>query len=115
MPIGIAGAPFLMHKFNGTDKYEAYVAAGAIGKQVKTGPPAGYEAALARNGMTVGGGSSRIKAADHATLQPLSSWVLYGPVQHNKTDSRFPRQEEVMWDLLTAVRYGFTQGGLCKA
>ena len=90
LPMGYAKAPFLMHDFNGTEKYEAFVAAGTLGKQITRGAPDGYAAAVQRSGGAV----KAYNASQHATLQPLSAWMLYGPRSHNETAQRVPSDRE---------------------
>ena len=49
----------------------------------------------------------------HSTLQPLSSWMLYGPLSHNYTRQWWWEEEEV-WDVLAGVR-GVMVDNYCKA
>ncbi|KAF2461868.1 hypothetical protein BDY21DRAFT_312603 [Lineolata rhizophorae] len=62
LPVGYAKAPFTMLDYPSQgDKTQAYVLAGNIGKSVAPGAPDG-------------------------SLQPLSAWFLYGPVDFNYTN-----------------------------
>ncbi|KAL2186977.1 hypothetical protein L209DRAFT_779107 [Thermothelomyces heterothallicus CBS 203.75] len=91
----------IMKDFGGRDAFPAYVAAGALGKQVTQGAPAGYEEALARLGDL-----AEAAAAEHATLRPLSEWMLYGPVEHNVTQPDLVLEDGEMMDILfNAKRY----------
>jgi len=112
LPIGYAGAPFIMRDFNNTARFEAYVAAGTMGKQIKPGAPAGYAEALRRKG----GDLSLLdesKRGQHSSLQPLSSWVLYGPKPHNVSTGWIKEQDiERVFD---AVMPEVPHGGMCKA
>jgi len=92
LPMGYARAPFLMHDFNGTARYEAYVMAGTLGKQITRGAPDGYAAAWARLNPAA---RLRYNASEHATLQPLSAWMLYGPRSHNDSGQRLAGDREV--------------------
>jgi len=88
LPVGYATAPFIMRDFRNVDRFEAYVAAGTMGKQIKAGVPEGYADALRRTGgnLTLLAESSKEL---HTTLQPLSSWMLYGPSKHNATAKKY--------------------------
>ena len=108
LPVGYARAPFTMLDYNGTARFEAYVAAGTMGKEVKEGWPEGYEAAVKRAGGAVKG-----ERAGHGTLRPLSAWVLYGPVEHKKERGGWV-QEEDLWETVQSVRAG-VQRGECPA
>jgi hypothetical protein len=92
LPLGYARAPFLMHDFNGTERYEAYVMAGTVGKQVTAGMPEGYVDAFQK---ASGGKQVRMNPGAHATLQPLSAWMLYGPIPHNASASRWVADNEI--------------------
>ncbi|KAF1998657.1 hypothetical protein P154DRAFT_523939 [Amniculicola lignicola CBS 123094] len=79
LPVGYAQAPFLMKDFpdEKTPRFQAYVLAGNIGKQINRGLPEGYAAALKRfNGSAVD------ESAPHSVLKPLSGWMIYGPGDH---------------------------------
>lgn len=79
-----------MRDINITERYEAFVPASTMEKQIKAGAPVGYADALKR----AGGGVKLLEKGSKGlqTLQPLSSWMLYGPLQHNYT-RRFWRNE----------------------
>ncbi|KAK0732138.1 hypothetical protein B0H67DRAFT_597796 [Lasiosphaeris hirsuta] len=96
LPVGYARAPFVMRDFRDMPRFEAYVAAGAMGKRITPGPPEGYA-----------------EAGAHATLQPLSAWVLYGPVQHNETGVRWVAEGEIA-ELVDGVKVGLVDG-VCMA
>ncbi|KAK0742117.1 hypothetical protein B0T21DRAFT_433827 [Apiosordaria backusii] len=85
LPVGYARAPFIMRDFEGKERFEAYVAAGNLGKKVVEGWPVGYEAALERSGAKVDREKLKAQKGNHATLKPLSAWLLYGPLEHNRT------------------------------
>jgi hypothetical protein len=104
VPVGYARVPFIMRDFNNTERYEAYVLAGTLGKQVTTGAPEGYQSALERVGA--GGDGEIYDAAAHGTLKPLSSWMLYGPVDHNATDREWQAETELS-DLTAAIRSNY--------
>ncbi|KAK1832575.1 hypothetical protein QBC39DRAFT_404424 [Podospora conica] len=105
LPVGYARAPFTMLDYNGTARFEAYVAAGTMGKEIKEGWPEGYEAAVKR-----GGGKAVLGArSGHATLRPLSSWVLYGPVPHAKERGGWVGEEDLN-DGVTSLRGGLQRG-----
>lgn len=103
-PVGYARVPFIMRDFNDTERYEAYVLAGTLGKQVTTGAPDDYESALKR----VGGAAAAEKydAAAHGTLKPLSAWMLYGPVDHNATEQQWHAEMELS-DLTAAIKSNY--------
>lgn len=109
LPVGYARAPFTMLDFNGTKRFEAYVAAGTMGKEVKEGWPEGYEAAVKR----AGGKAVMGERAGHGTLRPLSSWVLYGPVDHEAERGGWV-QEGDLWETVQSLR-GAVQRGECPA
>ncbi|AEO59300.1 hypothetical protein MYCTH_2020046, partial [Thermothelomyces thermophilus ATCC 42464] len=99
-PVGYARVPFIVKDFGGRDKFPAYVAAGALGKQITQGAPPGYEEALTRLG------DPAEAAAEHATLRPLSGWMLYGAVEHNVTQPALVLEDGEMTDILfNAKRY----------
>jgi hypothetical protein len=90
LPVGYARVPFVMHDFNYTELYEAYLMSGTLGKQIKSGAPAGYLPALARTRAPAPADTTR-----HGTLKPLSAWMLYGPVVHNATAPAWVREIEL--------------------
>jgi len=92
VPVGYARAPLVMRDFRDMDEFPAYVAAGTLGKQITAGSPAGYKEALERAG---GNSSLADDASMHGTLRPLSGWMLYGPLDHNATKSRWVVEEEL--------------------
>jgi hypothetical protein len=104
-PVGYARAPFVMKDFGGMEDFPAYVAAGGLGKQITEGPPAGYREALERSGGDV-------KLAEdeggHGTLRPLSGWMLYGPLDHNVTQT-IRWQEDELLDVLFGVKKYMTE------
>jgi hypothetical protein len=113
LPVGYARAPFIMRDFDHQARFEAFVAAGTLGKQIKPGPPAGYADALRRSGgdLTL---LNESKRARHATLQPLSSWMLYGPSPHNATTPSWRQETELSSELYPGVLPGLV-GGTCRA
>ncbi|CAP70208.1 uncharacterized protein PODANS_3_2970 [Podospora anserina S mat+] len=111
LPVGYARAPFIMRDFGGKDRFEAYVAAGNLGKKVMEGWPVGYEAALERStGAKVDRERLRTQRAGHATLRPLSAWMLYGPLAHNATKTYKAAEAELG---LLASRTKANLGGTC--
>lgn len=88
LPIAYARAPFILRGFNNTDRFEAYVLAGTLGKQVSPGPPDGYGDALKRANQT---GLNTTQSA----LLPLSAWMLYGPADFNATEQRWTVEPEL--------------------
>jgi hypothetical protein len=106
-PVGYARAPFEMLDYGGVDKFPAYVAAGTLGKQITVGPPEGYEEAVRRTGGGDGGLAAAADASLHGMLQPLSGWMLYGPVDHdlNVTASQWQMEEELFEVLGSARRF----------
>jgi len=108
VPVGYARAPFIMKDWDGMDDFPAYVAAGTLGKQITTGPPEGYKEALQRTGGNL---TLAEDVGIHGTLRPLSGWMLYGPVDHNATNSRWVGEEELM-DLPWHARK-FMEGDTC--
>ena len=112
IPVGYARAPFVMRDFRDVKRFEAFVAAGTMGKQITPGAPAGYADALRR----AGGDLSLLEASNnslHATLKPLSSWMLYGPVPHNNTGQRWIEELEI-GEMLPGLQRGLVNG-TCKA
>ncbi|KAH8899769.1 hypothetical protein GQ53DRAFT_801383 [Thozetella sp. PMI_491] len=114
VPVGYARAPFIMRDFNNTERYEAYVAGGTMGKQITQGPPDGYKAALER----AGGQVITYNNSAQSTLKPLSSWMLYGPVSYNTTETNWLAETEELTSLMSSIRKYFielfTQAqGLC--
>jgi len=74
LPMGYAKAPVTMIKYDGMERFPAYVLAGNIAKKVTSGVPDGYAEALKRfNGSEVD------TTLPHGKLQPSSAWILYGP------------------------------------
>ena len=114
LPVGYARAPFIMRDFNNEARFEAYVAAGTIGKQIKSGPPAGYADALRRSGgdLTL---LDESKKASHSTLQPMSAWMLYGPSPHNATTTSWSEEAELFSDLYSKILSDVPHGGTCRA
>ena len=101
LPVAYARAPFIMHDFNDVDRFPAYVLAGSIGKKVTPGAPPGYVGALGRAGKT--DLLATANSSDHSSLQPLSAWMLYGPVDHEATNNRWSYEYE-LYELTTGVR-----------
>ncbi|KAK0668051.1 hypothetical protein QBC41DRAFT_394670 [Cercophora samala] len=106
-PVGYARAPFVMRDYQGQEDFPAYVAAGNFGKQITVGPPAGYKEALLRTGGNVSFADDK---ARHATLRPLSAWMLYGPLSHEPR-SGWLREDELM-DIQMSVKKYMT-GDIC--
>ncbi|EJT78756.1 hypothetical protein GGTG_03854 [Gaeumannomyces tritici R3-111a-1] len=101
LPVGYANVPFIMHKHGGMERFPASLVAGTLGKAVSEGPPAGYAEALLRTGRQ---GVSAVGV--HSTLQPLSGWALYGPVDYNRTINR-TMQDELATDVLASLGANF--------
>ncbi|KAK3377079.1 hypothetical protein B0T24DRAFT_525801 [Lasiosphaeria ovina] len=104
-PIGYARTPLLLLDWDGVAEFPAFVAAGPIGKQITEDPPAGYREAVLRaggNGSLVGGGDEK---KGHASLRPLSGWMVYGPLEHNKTNSAWVVEDELAIVQASAARY----------
>jgi hypothetical protein len=101
-PVGYARAPFVMLDWEGMEKFPAYVAAGTLGKQITQGPPEGYKEALERAGESVALADDK---AAHGTLRPLSGWMLYGPLDHNTTLTKYGEEGEWLDVLFSAKRY----------
>ena len=109
LPMGYARAPFIMRNFNGEERFPAYVASGTLGKQILQGPPPGYAAALGR----VGGNTTLVSdPSSHSTIQPLSAWMLYGPVDHNATQGRWDSEDELR-DIISGTRANMGSGLAC--
>jgi hypothetical protein len=92
LPVGYARAPFIMHDFGNMDRFPAYVGAGTIGKRISPGAPPGFAEALKRAGGNMSWAENK---GMHSTLQPLSAWMLYGPVDHNNTSTAWQREPEL--------------------
>ncbi|KAL1837097.1 hypothetical protein VTJ49DRAFT_4294 [Mycothermus thermophilus] len=99
-PVGYAKAPFLMLDHEGQAEFPAFVAAGTLGKQITEGPPEGYQEALKRVGEQ---GVEDVK--QHATLKPMSAWMLYGPLEHNRTQTIYGVAEDLWGTMFSAKRY----------
>ncbi|KAK4443664.1 hypothetical protein QBC34DRAFT_416737 [Podospora aff. communis PSN243] len=117
LPVGYATAPFIMRDFDNVDRFEAFVGAGTMGKTIRAGAPAGYEAALRRAGgdLTL---LDESKKGLHSTLQPQSAWMLYGPSPHNRTRQYWLDEEEIFSDVWAGVLPGLPPaplGGSCHA
>jgi hypothetical protein len=102
-PMGFARAPFTMVDYEEVDRFPAFVAAGTLGKQITEGPPPGYGEALERVGEDVGLAAAGGEAG-HATLRPLSGWMLYGPGDHENTQTQSIREDELIGMLWSARR-----------
>ncbi|KAK1758903.1 hypothetical protein QBC47DRAFT_457285 [Echria macrotheca] len=113
LPVGYARAPFVMRDFRDVARFEAYVAAGTLGKQITPGAPAGYADAVRRTGgnLTLLEEGSR---GLHTTLRPLSAWMLYGPKAHNDTARAYWRGEWETDELIFKLRQGLV-GDVCRA
>ncbi|KAK5652238.1 hypothetical protein OQA88_10735 [Cercophora sp. LCS_1] len=115
LPVGYATVPFIMRDFRDVDRFEAYVLAGTMGKQITPGPPAGYAEALKR----AGGNLTLLEEGSkglHSSIKPLSGWMLYGPRQHNVSTSQYSWVEE--WDLVDLaqkLKSGQPRDFTCKA
>lgn len=107
LPVGYAKVPFTMHDYPSPGlKTEAMLMAGTLGKKVVSGTPGGYAGALQRAGQEedpVVGGTSV-----HYTLQPLSGWAVYGPVDTDAT-VRYVEEWELA-NLTSSVRANFVEG-----
>ncbi|KAF2661899.1 hypothetical protein K491DRAFT_710326 [Lophiostoma macrostomum CBS 122681] len=79
LPVGYAQAPLKMIDFAGMHEFPAYVIAGNMAKRVRKGVPDGYASALKRFN-----GSHADLDLPHGTLEPLSGWMVYGPVTDGK-------------------------------
>jgi len=92
VPVGFAGAPFLMRDYGGMSEFPGYVSAGTMGKRITPGAPEGYADALRR----AKGDEAWINdTSTHSTLQPMSGWMLYGPVPSNRTSSPLQLEPEL--------------------
>ncbi|KAL2144063.1 hypothetical protein VTI28DRAFT_9674 [Corynascus sepedonium] len=107
-PVGYARAPFIMKDYGGVDEFPAYVAAGALGKQITEGPPEGYHEALERVGENSSVAALAQNKTTHATLRPLSGWMLYGPVDHDATQPPLTTEDYEVMDILFNARLGMT-------
>lgn len=101
LPIAYARAPFILRDFNNTDKFEAYVLTGTLGKQISPGAPDGYADALQRANQT--SLLASVNTTVHSALQPLSAWMLYGPANFTATEQRWVTEPELV-DLSAALR-----------
>ncbi|KAK0609704.1 hypothetical protein B0T17DRAFT_501269 [Bombardia bombarda] len=82
LPAGYARVPFTMDMgYVGGGKVSTMLVAGPLGKKISNGTvPGGYAQALNRSGLAPLGDN----LSGHATLQPLSAWGLYGPVDEGE-------------------------------
>ncbi|KAL1894386.1 hypothetical protein Sste5346_005887 [Sporothrix stenoceras] len=101
LPIAYARAPFILRDFNNTDKFEAYVLAGTLGKQISPGAPDGYADALQRANQT--SLLPSVNETIHSALMPLSAWMLYGPANFTATEQRWVTEPELV-DLSASLR-----------
>lgn len=101
LPIAYARAPFILRDFNNTGKFEAYVLAGTLGKQISPGAPDGYADALRRANQT--SLLSSVNSTIHSALMPLSAWMLYGPANFTATEQRWVTEPELV-DLTASLR-----------
>ncbi|OAA63597.1 hypothetical protein SPI_03760 [Niveomyces insectorum RCEF 264] len=124
LPIAYARAPFLLHDYNNTDRFEAYVLAGTLGKQIAPGPPDGYADALRRANQTAllptvnatvttpaaesNTTATRVVSV-HSALQPTSAWMLYGPADFGAREQRWVTEPELV-DLAGALRSSVVGG-----
>ncbi|SPQ26541.1 17deacda-cf9a-40b1-aaad-6bd4d9ff64aa [Thermothielavioides terrestris] len=93
VPVGYATAPLVLRDWDGVKEFPAFVAAETLGKQITIGPPDGYKEALERSGDNVSLAAVEAEQ-EHATLRPLSGWMLYGPLEdHNATSSALVEEE----------------------
>ncbi|KAK4126757.1 hypothetical protein N657DRAFT_661127 [Parathielavia appendiculata] len=102
-PVEYVRAPFVMLDWEGMDRFPAYVAAGTLGKQITEGPPEGYREALggAGDGVALAEGGKEM----HATLRPLSGWMLYEPLHHNTTLTKWGAEDELLDIVFNARRF----------
>ncbi|KAK3374349.1 hypothetical protein B0T24DRAFT_626216 [Lasiosphaeria ovina] len=115
LPVGYARAPFVMRDFADVPLFEAYVAAGTMGKQITAGAPEGYADALKRVGGDVASKwLGRVGEKIHATLKPLSAWMLYGPIAHNTTTKYTWMDELDLVELTWSLRRSLTNQ-TCRA
>ncbi|KAL2115478.1 hypothetical protein VTJ04DRAFT_9733 [Mycothermus thermophilus] len=103
-PVGYAKAPLLLLDFNGTAEFEAFVAAGTLGKQITQGPPEGYVEAVQRVGEEVDKAVLK-DVSRHATLKPMSAWMVYGQAPHNRTQSIWGFEADMQETLASARRW----------
>lgn len=113
LPIAYARAPFILRGFNNTDRFEAYVLAGTMGKQIAPGAPDGYADALQRANETALLASVNATGT-HSALQPLSAWLLFGPAHFNATLQRWVAEPELT-DLALTLRQAATNDTTCRA
>lgn len=111
VPAGYARAPLVMRDFGGEERFQAFVAAGTLGKRIVAGAPEGYGAAMERAAAASGravaeGEGGGYEESEHGTLTPLSSWMLYGPVEHDGPEQRWGAEQELA-DLTAAIRSNF--------
>jgi hypothetical protein len=96
LPVGYATVPFTMLDFNNTERYDAMLLAGTLGKRITEGYPdgyiKGYEEWMANDAGRAKPPEER--RAAHSTLQPMSGWMLYGPVPHDR-ESPSPKNQEL--------------------
>jgi len=96
LPVGYAKVPFIMRDFNNTDRYEAMILAGTLGKRITEGYPDGYIEGY-EEWMVDDTGRAKPpqeQRAAHSTLQPMSGWMLYGPVPHDR-EAPAPQNNEL--------------------
>ncbi|KJR89701.1 uncharacterized protein SPSK_06271 [Sporothrix schenckii 1099-18] len=101
LPISYARAPFILRDFNNTAKFEAYVLAGTLGKQVSPGAPDGYADALRRANQTAL--LTSVNSTIHSALMPLSAWMLYGPANFTAPEVQWEAEPELA-DLAASLR-----------
>ncbi|KAK3387933.1 hypothetical protein B0H63DRAFT_167043 [Podospora didyma] len=110
LPVGYAGAPFTMLDFGGQSEFPARVVAGTLGKRIKAGAPPGFADALRR----ANGDESWIREqSTHGTLQPMSAWMLLGPVEKDDSkdgEKRYPTTDSEL-NMLARI----TDGGSCDS
>jgi hypothetical protein len=105
LPVGYAKAPFKMLDYPEDGKNtSAYVIAGALGRQIISGPPQGYTDALKRLGnQTL---AADVNSTAHTTLKPLSAWLLFAPVDLNAT--REERTNDELYNITKVLRQTYT-------
>jgi uncharacterized protein DUF4419 len=110
LPVGYAKVPFIMRDFNDTSRYEAMILAGTLGKRITEGYPdgyiEGYEAWMV--GDTGRAKPPEEQRAKHSTLQPMSGWMLYGPVAHDR-EAPAPQNQEL------GMLPGYIRGNSCPS